>query len=72
MKNMSLDDFTRELSSKKPVPGGGGAAALAGALSASLSSMVVNYTLGKKHYIKYNGQAGSRNKKIRKLKGRTY
>jgi len=54
MENMSIKDFTNELSAKKPVPGGGGVAALAGVLSAALSSMVVNYTLGKKRYVKYN------------------
>lgn len=54
MINISVKDFATELSAKKPVPGGGGAAALAGVLAASLSSMVVNYTLGKKRYEKYS------------------
>ena len=46
----SCDEFTQELYSKAPVPGGGGAAALAGALSASLCAMAGNLTLGKKKY----------------------
>lgn len=41
-------EFTELLSSKAPVPGGGGAAALCGALSAALASMAGNLSLGKK------------------------
>ena len=43
-------DFADVLAAKEPVPGGGGAAALAGALGAALCSMVGNYTTGKKTY----------------------
>ena len=46
----SIDEFTEELSSKAPVPGGGGAAALAGALGAALGGMVASLTLGKPKY----------------------
>ena len=42
--------FLDELASKAPVPGGGGASALAGALAAALGQMVVNLTVGKKRY----------------------
>lgn len=56
MKNMNLDEFTTELAAKKPVPGGGGAAAVTGALAASLSAMVINYTKGKKRFAKYNDE----------------
>ena len=38
------------LSSKEPVPGGGGASALAGALGNALGQMVANLTIGKKKY----------------------
>ena len=48
MQQMTLADFTRELSENAPVPGGGGAAALCGALAAALSSMVASLTVGKK------------------------
>jgi formiminotetrahydrofolate cyclodeaminase len=48
--DLSCVDFTEKLSSKSPTPGGGGAAALAGALGASLCSMVGNLTIGKKKY----------------------
>lgn len=50
MLNKSCNDFIRELSSKSPVPGGGGASAYIGALGMALGSMVGNLTLGKKKY----------------------
>ena len=46
----SCMDFGAALASKAPVPGGGGASALVGALGAALCSMVANYTVGKKKY----------------------
>lgn len=50
LANMSCADFAAELAAKQPVPGGGGAAALVGALGVALCSMVGNYTVGKKIY----------------------
>ncbi len=46
----TITDFIEVLAAKEPVPGGGGAAALAGALGVALCSMVGNYTSGKKTY----------------------
>lgn len=43
-------DFTELLASKAPVPGGGGAAALVGALGIALCSMVGNLTVGRRKY----------------------
>ncbi len=43
----NLREFANELSVDSPAPGGGSAAALCGALSASLSSMVSYLTVGK-------------------------
>jgi len=48
--SMSLREFVDELSMDSPTPGGGSVAALCGALSAALSSMVSNLTVGKKGY----------------------
>ncbi|MEG0774315.1 cyclodeaminase/cyclohydrolase family protein [Clostridium sp.] len=50
MLEKSSTDFIQELSSKSPVPGGGGASAYVGALGMALGSMVGNLTLGKKKY----------------------
>ena len=48
--DLNLREFANELSMDSPAPGGGSTAALSGALSASLSSMVANLTVGKKGY----------------------
>ncbi len=45
---MKITDFTDEVSRESPAPGGGSIAALAGALGASLSSMVSNLTANKR------------------------
>lgn len=50
MLNQSCSDFLEVLASKAPVPGGGGAAALGGAIGMALSNMVGNLTVGKKKY----------------------
>ena len=56
LTDLSCKDFSYELSSKKPVPGGGGAAALAGSLGVALNMMVANFTKGKKKFIIYEKQ----------------
>ena len=43
-------EFTDILASKAPVPGGGGASALVGAIGMALGSMVGSLTVGKKKY----------------------
>lgn len=50
MLNESCDEFIQKLSTKAPVPGGGGVCAYVGALGMALGSMVGNLTLGKKKY----------------------
>lgn len=47
----SCREFVEVLSSKAPVPGGGGASALVGALGTALGNMVGQLTLGKKKYV---------------------
>ncbi|MCR6546088.1 cyclodeaminase/cyclohydrolase family protein [Dehalobacterium formicoaceticum] len=46
----SCREFVTALSDKVSVPGGGGAAALGGAIGIALSTMVGNFTVGKKKY----------------------
>lgn len=44
------DEFIEVLASKAPVPGGGGASALVGAVGTALGNMVGSLTVGKKKY----------------------
>lgn len=53
LTQLSCNEFAIELASKKPVPGGGGAAALVGAVGVALNTMVANYSIGKKKLIEY-------------------
>src|SRR5437867_8739856 len=48
--DLSVAEFLERLASGSPAPGGGSAAALTGALAASLNSMVCNLTLGKDEF----------------------
>ncbi len=50
LKDMEFQKLLDELSSQSAAPGGGSVAAIAGALSAALVSMVCNLTFGKKKY----------------------
>jgi len=50
IKDMPIQQFLDELASKASTPGGGGAAAVTGAMGAALISMVANFTVGKKGY----------------------
>ena len=50
VEQKTIEGFLELLSSKEPVPGGGGASALAGALGNALGQMVANLTIGKKKY----------------------
>ncbi len=46
----TCEDFVEILATKAPVPGGGGASALVGALGTALGNMVGSLTVGKKKY----------------------
>ena len=50
IKDMTIQTFLDELASKASTPGGGGGAAVNGAIGAALISMVANFTIGKKGY----------------------
>lgn len=50
MLEKKTTEFLEELSSARPVPGGGGASAAVGAFASALGMMVANLTVGKKRY----------------------
>ncbi len=50
MIEMNLENFLTQMASSAPVPGGGGASALAGAIGVALGNMVGSLTTGKKKY----------------------
>ena len=56
MLDRTCKDFIDVLASKAPVPGGGGAAAMGGAIGMALSNMVGNLTVGKKKYGDVEGE----------------
>lgn len=63
----SCVEFVEVLASKAAVPGGGGAAALVGAIGMALGSMVCNLTIGKKKYAEYEDSVKSILEKAGKL-----
>lgn len=50
LADKTINEFMADLASDLPAPGGGGVAALSGALAAGLLSMVCHLTIGKKGY----------------------
>ena len=69
-KDHTLKEYLDSLSAKEPVPGGGSAAALAGALGAGLISMVTQYSLPKLQSKSDRAQAKEILKKSEKLRRR--
>ena len=53
LTTLSSKEFLEKLASSAPTPGGGGGAAMAGALAASLASMVGNLTTGKEKFAEH-------------------
>ena len=68
MRDLSLNEFSEKLFSKEPVPGGGGASALVGALAVSLGAMAANLTLGKEKYAEYTDELNANLEKAEKLR----
>ena len=66
----NIDKFLAELASSAPTPGGGGAAALCGALGIALGNMVGNLTLGKKKYADAQEDIAELNAKAEALRAR--
>lgn len=59
LTELSCDEFTERLAGAESVPGGGAAAALAGALGAALCSMAGAFTVGKRRYAQVEGEVSS-------------
>lgn len=71
-KEMSTAQFLEKLASKAPTPGGGGAAALAGAVGISLGNMTGSLTVGKKKYASVEEEMIELNKKAEGLREQLY
>lgn len=67
-KDAFLSEYLNDLAAKLPAPGGGSAAALTAAMGAALISMVVNFTLGKPKYAKYEKELKEVLEKSEKLR----
>ena len=52
----SIESFVQDLNSTKPMPGGGSAAAVCGAMGAALAGMSAHMTAGKKKYAAVEGK----------------
>ncbi len=63
----SCEEFIELLGSKDPVPGGGGASALIGALGMALGNMVGSLTVGKKKYADVEQDIINLNEKAREI-----
>lgn len=70
MKNMTINEFANSVASNDPVPGGGSVAAVSGTLSAALSEMVANLTIGKKKYAEYENEMTDIKEKALTLKNK--
>jgi len=55
-RDNNLKKYLDDLAAKIPAPGGGSAAALSATLGASLISMVINFSLGKMRFAKYESR----------------
>lgn len=55
-KDQTLDAFCSQLAAGTPAPGGGAAAAVAGAMGAALVSMVAGLTVGREKYAAVNAE----------------
>ena len=66
---MSLTEYTALLGSDAPAPGGGSAAALAGAQGAALCAMVASLTLGRAKYAEFQELAEQTFREADRLRG---
>jgi len=68
--DQKLHEFTAELASDSPAPGGGSASAYMGAQGAALAAMVCTLTLGKKKYEEHQAHAEETRAKAEALRVR--
>jgi formiminotetrahydrofolate cyclodeaminase len=68
LKDKKIKNFLDLLASKSATPGGGSVAALTGAMSAALLSMVCNLTIGKEKYLHVENDIKELLKKSEKLR----
>ena len=64
----TIKEFSKELSSANPAPGGGSTAALQGVLGVSLMEMVASLTIGRKKYSDYDTLMKDIVKRVRELR----
>ena len=69
---MELTQFLDKLASKEPTPGGGGAAALAGAIGVALGNMTGSLTVGKPKYTDVETEITELNKRAEELRKELY
>jgi formiminotetrahydrofolate cyclodeaminase len=55
-QSATIEEFLNAAAAKQPTPGGGSAAALTGALAASMGEMVLNYSVAKKGLENYRAE----------------
>lgn len=70
MLEMKTTEFLEHLSSREPVPGGGGASAAVGAFGAALGMMVAALTVGKKKYKDAEEEIAAASEELGRLKDR--
>ena len=69
---MELTYFLDKLASKEPTPGGGGAAALAGAVGIALGNMTGSLTVGKPKYASVEEEISELNERAKELRDELY
>ncbi|MEP0843255.1 MAG: cyclodeaminase/cyclohydrolase family protein [Phycisphaerae bacterium] len=67
--SLPLERFLSDVASRRPSPGGGSVAAAAGALSAALACMVLEYTAGKKRHAEHAERLGALLEELKRARG---
>jgi formiminotetrahydrofolate cyclodeaminase len=67
VRKESIEAFLQRLASSAPTPGGGGAAALSGALGCALGRMVANLTAGRKKYASVEEEMRAADRKLAEI-----